>query len=286
METPLYRKPYYKKFYDPLDQRLKDVNVVRIAPGKHGWVDRYRTYRTDHEGLRFILVHDNDDGLAWAGVAGDPHSTVGELQLNVLLNACERMLGILGSSEIRFVGPFDIPGFFVATEAQFGDPDERQGIVRNWMFASLLNIKNAVRVCLDGSANVRAMKLTDLIAAAPWREAITYRETWPHEYVLLRKDGQRELLDAVCERFRNGEGVPARFFVMENVYLFIGDCKYWFMSDCDTIKSVLDSEDDEQEVVLNRARLYRDRRDFIIQEGDTGRREDYPVDPPHTRESP
>ncbi len=30
------------------------------------------------------------------------------------------------------------------------------------------------------------MKLTDLIAAAPWREAVTYRETWPHEYVLLK----------------------------------------------------------------------------------------------------
>ena len=29
------------------------------------------------------------------------------------------------------------------------------------------------------------MKLTELIAAAPWREAVTYRETWPHEYVLL-----------------------------------------------------------------------------------------------------
>ena len=71
-----------------------------------------------------------------------------------------------------------------------------------------------------------------------------------------------------------------------NVYLFVGDYKYWFMADGDTIKSVLDNGDDEQEVVLNRALLYRDRCDFIIQDGDTGRREDYPVDPPHTRESP
>ncbi len=30
------------------------------------------------------------------------------------------------------------------------------------------------------------MKLTDRIAAAPWREAITFRKTWPHEYVLLK----------------------------------------------------------------------------------------------------
>ena len=32
---------------------------------------------------------------------------------------------------------------------------------------------------------------------------------------------------------------------------------------------------------LNRARLYRDRRDFIIQHGDSGMREDYPANPPH-----
>ena len=43
--------------------------------------------------------------------------------------------------------------------------------------------------------------------------------------------------------------------------------------DCSDVD--LDAEDH----VLNRARLYRDRRDFVIQPGDTGRREDYPVGP-------
>ena len=33
------------------------------------------------------------------------------------------------------------------------------------------------------------LRLTDLIAAAPWRRAWTFEETWPHEYVLLQKDG-------------------------------------------------------------------------------------------------
>ena len=37
--------------------------------------------------------------------------------------------------------------------------------------------------------------------------------------------------------------------------------------------------DDGQDYVLNRARLYRDRRDFVIQTGDTGKREDYPTNP-------
>ena len=118
------------------------------------------------------------------------------------------------------------------------------------------------------------MGLTELIACAPWREAVTYRDTWPHEYVLLQKDDQRELLEAVCQRLRDGEGVPARFFAMRNAYLFIGDYKYWLM----TPPGQVDWDDEE---VLNRAPLYRDRRDFVIQDGDSGMRIDYPSNPPH-----
>ncbi len=64
--------------------------------------------------------------------------------------------------------------------------------------------------------------LTELIALAPWREAVTYRDTWPHEYVLSEKDGQQELLEVVCKRFRASEGVSCLFFRMNNTYLFIG----------------------------------------------------------------
>ena len=119
-------------------------------------------------------------------------------------------------------------------------------------------------------------RLTELIARAPWREAVTYRETWPHEYVLSEKDGQGELLEAICDRFRTGEGVACRFFRMQNTYLFIGDHKYWLMTDY----NIIDLYNDEGDYVINRARLYRDRRDFEIQPGDTGKPEDYPVNPP------
>ena len=47
---------------------------------------------------------------------------------------------------------------------------------------------------------METLKITELIARAPWREAVTYRDTWPHEYVLSRKDDQRELIEAVCAR--------------------------------------------------------------------------------------
>ena len=112
----------------------------------------------------------------------------------------------------------------------------------------------------------------ELIANAPWREAVTYRETWPHEYVVVKKDGQEELLAAFCERISRGEGVECQFFHQKRKYLFVDDYKYWIMVECDDVD--LDAGDH----VLNRARLYRDRRDFVIQRGDTGKREDYPTD--------
>ena len=43
----------------------------------------------------------------------------------------------------------------------------------------------------------------------------------------------------------------------------------------------VDAYNYEGDYVLNRAPLYRDRRDFIIQPGDSGRPEDYPTNPPH-----
>ena len=112
------------------------------------------------------------------------------------------------------------------------------------------------------------MGLVELIARAPWREAVTYRDSWPHEYVVIKKDGQRELLAEVCKRFCDGEGVDGYFFRRRNKYLFIGDYKYWLMTPCDKIDL------DKSDYVLNRALVYRDRRDFLIKYGDDGKRDD------------
>ena len=119
------------------------------------------------------------------------------------------------------------------------------------------------------------MELTELIDNAPWREAVTYRDTWPHEYVLFLKDDQGQLMAAVRDRMKAGEGFVGRFFNTTPTYLIVGHYKYWFMTHHD----VIDLEQDHTEHVLNRALLYRDRRDFVIQPGDTGKREEYPAEP-------
>ena len=70
--------------------------------------------------------------------------------------------------------------------------------------------------------------------------------------------------------------MKGRFFRLENTYLFVGDYKYWIMTPFEEF----DLEEARQEdYVLNRAPLYRDRRDFVIQPGDTGKPEDYPTEP-------
>jgi len=124
------------------------------------------------------------------------------------------------------------------------------------------------------------LKITELINQAPWRKAVTFRNSWPHEYVLSGQDSQRELFELVCARFRAGEGVDGWFFSMGNTYLFLGGHKYWVMTHWDAIDL-----DDGQDYVLNRAPLYRDRRDFVIQHGDTGMAEDYPDKPAVTDET-
>ena len=67
-----------------------------------------------------------------------------------------------------------------------------------------------------------------------------------------------------------------QFFHQTRPYLFLDDYKYWIMVDCSDVD--LEAGDE----VLNRARLYRDRRDFVIQAGDTGKREDYPAGPAYS----
>ena len=52
----------------------------------------------------------------------------------------------------------------------------------------------------------------------------------------------------------------------------LGYYKYWLMTPPDQVGW-------DNEEVLNRAPLYRDRRDFVIQDGDSGMRKDYPSNP-------
>ena len=79
-------------------------------------------------------------------------------------------------------------------------------------------------------------------------------------------------MNAIYARFQDGESVTCRFFRVSDKYLFTGDSRCWFNAQWDGF-------DPDSENVINRVRLYRDRRDIVIQPGDTGIPEDYRVRP-------
>ena len=84
--------------------------------------------------------------------------------------------------------------------------------------------------------------------------------------------GLQEFLEAICDRFRAGEGLACRFVSMTSTYLFIGGHKYWFITHWDDLEFGSNH-------VINRALLDRDQRDSVIQPGDTGKAKDYLVNP-------
>ena len=88
---------------------------------------------------------------------------------------------------------------------------DRSGEVYNARCHNSVSSVDAVRFPTPGSGRM-TRRLTELIAHAPWREAITCRETWPHEYILSERDAQQELLEAICDRFRAGGGCSLPLF--------------------------------------------------------------------------
>ena len=85
---------------------------------------------------------------------------------------------------------------------------------------------------------------------------------------MVQKDGQQELLAAFCRRILRDEGVEGRFIHQSRQYLFLGDYKYWTMTEC------ADIDPETFDSVLNHVLLFKDPRDFITRLGDTAIREE------------
>ena len=104
------------------------------------------------------------------------------------------------------------------TKASLDDTEEKHEETREWMVSNLLKLRDVIQPRLDqimaelqpteiddaaplqNDTGAILMKLTELIAAATWREAVTYRETWAPR-VRVAAEGRRAGADA--------GGVPA-----------------------------------------------------------------------------
>ena len=66
----------------------------------------------------------------------------------------------------------------------------------------------------------------ELISRAPCREAVTYRDSWPHQYVVIKRDGKQARLAAFRARIAAGEGVECQFFQQKRKNLFLVNASF------------------------------------------------------------
>ena len=62
---------------------------------------------------------------------------------------------------------------------------------------------------------------------APWREAVTYRDTWPHEYV-VRDQVDDDMFEAVVKYVRE-HGVEEPFYHKRHIHWYDRGYSYWTM---------------------------------------------------------
>lgn len=84
---------------------------------------------------------------------------------------------------------------------------------------------------LETPAADELTRAIDFIARRKWREAVTYRNTAPHEYTVrawekgLDANREFDLFVTYVRRF----GHAALFYEIRHLYWVIGDFKYWTM---------------------------------------------------------
>lgn len=69
--------------------------------------------------------------------------------------------------------------------------------------------------------------IRQFIDTAPWREAVSYADTWPHEYV-VRKDVDDELFMQAVTHVRE-HGAPEPFYSATYIYWHDRGYAYWSM---------------------------------------------------------
>lgn len=72
--------------------------------------------------------------------------------------------------------------------------------------------------------------IQDIIEAEKWRFAITYANTYPHEYIVRGRCSSVSNFEALCEYIKKN-GHYEYFFNKRYTYCSIGDYTYWVMGD-------------------------------------------------------
>ncbi|MCC7570714.1 hypothetical protein KO465_05180 [Candidatus Micrarchaeota archaeon] len=90
-------------------------------------------------------------------------------------------------------------------------------------------------------------KFIEFIRKNKWNEAVTYRETAPHEYLV--KDKLSEEDKKTFERFVvfiRENGYEQKFYSQTYIYYNVGEKKYWTMGDPIEKTEILNRDDKDK----------------------------------------
>ena len=74
------------------------------------------------------------------------------------------------------------------------------------------------------------INIEDIIEGEKWRFAVTYANTYPHEYIVRRRCSDAGNFDCLCEYIKKN-GHYEYFFKKRGVYCSIGAYTYWVYGD-------------------------------------------------------
>ena len=142
--SQMKRPQFYSRFYRLLNDELSNEGIYPISAAQGGWVARYRTYHTNHDGTSYASIHDPGDGYVWLGFrTWDDGGAVMELLREHRADIDYAMPDI----EIDW-DSFETE-IWISRQASYDDSEEEHATTREWMFLNLVNLRNAIQPRLD-----------------------------------------------------------------------------------------------------------------------------------------
>ena len=138
----------YGQFYRPLTEQLRERGIDAIASQQHGFRGRWRTFHTGYEGIVYLLALD-EEGQDSVGLRFDDkqlHRPIFE----TLHQDRDQIQKEIPTARVKWCCEYDtVLWIGVSKDADHSAPVPQRFWTRDWMFANLISVKNALQLRLS-----------------------------------------------------------------------------------------------------------------------------------------
>ena len=138
----------YGQFYLPLTDKLRERGISSINPQQHGFSGRWRTFHTGYEGVVYMLALDEEgqDSVGLRFADKQLHHVI----FAALQEDADQIQDEMPTTRVEWVEYYDdVLWVGVSKDADDSAPVAQRSWTRDWMFASLISIRNALQLRLS-----------------------------------------------------------------------------------------------------------------------------------------